>query len=141
MRGAYRTGAAVRFAHCDTAGIAYYPRLLELADGAVEDWTEAVLGVSRAVMHGELGFGLPTVEIVSRFTAPCRMGEGLIFDIAVADVGRRSVRLRIEATASGVPRFAIDQTLALMALRTARSVSWPTEWRARLEAEFERRAA
>src|SRR3546814_2977606 len=82
----------VRFAHCDPAGIAYFPRLFELVDAAVEEWTAAAVGVARAEMHGPLRLGLPTVDLHATFAAPCRLGETL--EIAVAhgeEIGRAHV--------------------------------------------------
>ena len=35
MTSVFRQSRPLRFAHCDPAGIAYYPRYLELCDGAI----------------------------------------------------------------------------------------------------------
>ena len=123
--------AAVRFAHCDPAGIAYFPRLFELVDAAVEEWTAQLL-VPRAELHGARRLGLPTVDLAARFAAPCRLGE--LLDIAVAHgaVGASSVVLTATATVAGAPRFTATLKQVLMNLDTARAAPWPAEWRARL---------
>lgn len=122
----------VRFGHCDAAGIAYFPRLFELVDAAVEDWTAAVLGVTRAEMHGPLRRGMPTVDLRASFAAPCRLGEMLDIAVAVERAGTSSVDLAATATVGGAARFAMRLTQVLMDLDTARAVPWPAAWRARL---------
>lgn len=137
----FRTTLPLRFAHCDHAGIAYYPRLLELVDAAIEDWTAATLGLDRAAMHGERGLGLPTVELRTRFERPCRLGEMLDLDVAVRAVGGSSVELGVTASVKGSPRFTAELTQVLMRLDTAAAEPWPEGWRARLHAAAGKRAA
>lgn len=130
----FRASYPVRFAHCDAAGIGYYPRLLELVDAAVEDWTAATLGVDRAEMHGRRGLGLPTVDLRTRFERPCRLGERLSVAVDVREVGGASVVLVVTATVEGDPRFAAELTQVLMRLDAAKATPWPEEWRGRLHA-------
>jgi 4-hydroxybenzoyl-CoA thioesterase len=63
----------VRFAHCDTAGIVFYPRYFEMFSGVVEDWCADGLGVSFRELHLEQGLGLPTVHIETDFAAPSQL--------------------------------------------------------------------
>lgn len=124
--------APVRFAHCDPAGIAYFPRLFELVDAAVEEWTAAILGVTRAEMHGPLRLGLPTVDLSAQFAAPCRLGEVLDIAVAHGEVGTTSLALTATATAGGAARFTARLRQVLMNLDSARAEPWPAAWRARL---------
>ncbi len=124
--------APVRFGHCDPAGIAYFPRLFELVDAAIEDWTAAAVGVGRAEMHGSMRLGLPTVDLNAGFTAPCRLGEVLDIDVEVSALGTTSIDLCAAATVGGVRRFTVRLKQVLMNLDTARPVPWPAAWRARL---------
>lgn len=128
----FRATYKLRFAHCDPAGIAYYPRLLELVDAAIEDWTPAALGLDRRQMHLELGLGLPTVELRTRFVAPCRLGELLDFDVSVLRVGTSSVDLAVAVSCGGEARFAADLTQVLIAIDRTASLPWPAPMRARL---------
>lgn len=121
----------VRFADCDPAGIAYYPRCFEMCDAAVEDWTEAFL-VPRRILHLQMALALPTVDLQASFTAPCRLGEELDLAITTQSVGRSSVRLSVSATCQGDARFAVDYTQVLMSMVSARAVPWPEDWRDRL---------
>ena len=124
--------APIRFGHCDPAGIAYFPRLFELLDAAVEEWTAATL-IGRAAMHLDMRLALPMVDCRSRFVAPCRLGEMLDIALAVTAVGTRSVGFAAHATVGGAARFDVTMTQVLMGLDTARAVPWPADWRARLQ--------
>jgi 4-hydroxybenzoyl-CoA thioesterase len=126
---AFVTHHRVRFAHCDPAGIAYYPRLLEICDWAIEDWTAQVLGVPRRILHLELELALPTVDLKASFVTPVRLGETLTIATTVGDVGRSSVALATDATCDGNPRFSVRYKQVLMGMREARARAWPEEWR------------
>jgi 4-hydroxybenzoyl-CoA thioesterase len=128
----FRLSQPLRFAHCDPAGIGYYPAYLELCDGAIEDWTVAALGVSRRVMHFELRLGLPTVDLHARFSRPGRLGDLLDIDVSVRKVGRSSVGLVTLVTCEGEPRFEVELVQVLTDLDTMRARPWPQEWRERL---------
>jgi 4-hydroxybenzoyl-CoA thioesterase len=129
----FTTRAPLRFAHCDPAGIAYYPRYFEIVDAAVEDWTEATLGVSRAVMHRDLARGTPAVEVAASFTAIGRHGDLLDIAIAVDAIGSTSLTLKADITSRGEPRFTMRLKIVLMDLKTMKAIPWPDAWRARLE--------
>lgn len=122
----------VRFAHCDPAGIAYYPRLFEICDGAIEDWTEQVLGVPRRVLHLDLGLALPTVDLRATFVTPARLGETLAATTLVEHVGRTSVALSLDMKCEREARFSVRYRQVLMSMSKARAVPWPDEWRQRL---------
>jgi 4-hydroxybenzoyl-CoA thioesterase len=132
MTKAFRLTTKLRFAHCDPAGIGYYPRYLELCDAAIEDWTAATLGVPRQVMHLEMRLGLPTVDLHARFSAPSRLGDLLDIDISVGRVGRSSIQLAAAVSCAGEPRFDIDYVQVLTRLDTMQAAPWPVEWRERL---------
>lgn len=131
----------VRFAHCDPAGIAYYPRLFELCDAAIEDWCADVLGISRRVMHLELGLGMPTVDMQARFIAPCRLGEMLDIEISVHRIGRSSIDFTASTGCAGDARFAVNYTQVLMSLAEARAAPWPDAWRTTIESALTRNDA
>lgn len=132
MSAPFRVTLPLRFAHCDPAGIGYYPRYLEMCDAAIEDWTAAILGVSRRTMHLEMELGLPTVDLHAQFTKVSVIGDALDFDVAVLSVGRSSIKLAVAVSCAGEPRFGIDLVQVLTRLTSMRAEAWPTEWRKRL---------
>lgn len=127
----------LRFGHCDPAGIAFYPRYFELCDAAIEDWTEAVLGLDRRTMHLERKLGLPTVSLHADFSRASRLGDQLLFSVCTTRVGNTSVNLTLTVTCNGEPRFAARYTMVLTDLVTLRAVSWPDQLRDRLNKEVE----
>lgn len=124
----------LKFAHCDPAGIAYYPKLLELLDGAIEDWTADVIGVPRHVMHRDLKRGMPTVTMAARFGAVCYHGDVLRLALSVGGIGRSSVDFTIDATCADEARFVVVYRQVLVDQDTRKATAWPDDWRARLEA-------
>lgn len=133
MSTPYIARRRLRFAHCDAAGIAFYPRYLELADGVIEDWTEDVMGVPRRVLHLDRGLGLPTVDLKTQFSTVGRLGDWLDFSLDVTRVGTSSIDLSLEVTCGGERRFSAQYTQVLVELAAMRSLPWPPEWRNRFE--------
>lgn len=86
---------SIRFAHCDPAGIVFYPRYFELINGVVEDWCAEGLGMSFHEMHMVQGIGLPTVHIETDFVKTSRMGDELIAELRVLKLGRASLTVEI----------------------------------------------
>lgn len=134
MSVAFEFSAPLRFAHCDAAGIGYYPRYFELCDAAIEDWTAAVLRISRQTMHCEMQLALPTVRMNATFERPSRLGDRLRFDLTVEKIGRTSVALLANVTSGGESRFRIDFVQVLTCMTTMRPKPWPDEWRGYLRA-------
>ncbi|MDM7955697.1 thioesterase family protein [Blastomonas sp.] len=128
----FRTCLPLRFAHCDPAGIAYYPRYFELCDAAIEDWTAAVLGIDRREMHMVLGLGLPTVTLTADFAVPSRLGDMLDFAVSVTRVGRSSIDLTVDIDCDGERRFTVRYTQVLTQLAEGKSHPWPSELHERL---------
>ncbi|MDQ2878075.1 MAG: acyl-CoA thioesterase [Pseudomonadota bacterium] len=133
MSGGFPARHRLRLAHCDAAGIAYYPRLLELADGVIEDWTEQVMEIARRALHLDMGRGLPTVDMKARFTNPSRLGDWLDFTLRVERIGTSSIDFALEMTCAGQSRLSIQYTQVLVELAVMRSLPWPADWRARIE--------
>ena len=124
----------LRFAHCDPAGIAYYPRYFELADHVIEEWTENVLGVPRRELHMRLGLALPTVHLEAEFAAVSRLGDWLDFALRVEEVGKSSVGLALGASCGEELRFSVRYRQVLVEMEGMKSMPWPDEWRRHLEA-------
>lgn len=126
----------LRFAHCDAAGIAYYPRYFELCDAAIEDWTAAVLGIDRRTMHLDMKLGLPTVSLHAEFSKPSRLGDLLDFTVRVTRVGRSSVDLAVDIDCAGESRFSVRYTQVLTDLAAGAARAWPAELFTRLNKEL-----
>jgi 4-hydroxybenzoyl-CoA thioesterase len=94
----------LRFAECDPAGIAFYPRLVERVNNVIEDWFAGPIGVSFADMHldggpdGQGKVGVPTRTLNLEFLAPGRLGDPLTLALEVESLGRASIALNVTAT-------------------------------------------
>lgn len=122
----------VRFAHCDPAGIVFYPRYVELVNEVVEDWFATALGVDFRELHEARGLGIPAVRLELEFPSPSRYGELLAFRLEVADLGRTSVTLAITGSCGEEVRLRARLTVVLVSLGTRRPVPLDESWRARL---------
>lgn len=91
----FSTPISIRFAHCDPAGIVFYPRYFELINGVVEDWCAQGLGMSFHEMHMVQGIGLPTVHIETDFVKTSVMGDELVAELRVVKLGRASTTVEI----------------------------------------------
>jgi 4-hydroxybenzoyl-CoA thioesterase len=91
----FSTPISIRFAHCDPAGIVFYPRYFELINGVVEDWCAQGLGMSFHEMHMVQGIGLPTVRIETDFVKTSVLGDELIAELRVTKLGRASATIEI----------------------------------------------
>ena len=121
----------LRFAHCDPAGIGFYPRYVELINEVVEDWCAQGIGVSFRELHATHGLGLPTVRLEIDYLGPSWYGDVLNFTLAVERMGRSSMTLDVRARAGGSERLRARLTVVLTTLKDLRVIPIEGEWRAR----------
>jgi 4-hydroxybenzoyl-CoA thioesterase len=131
--GALTRTVAIRFSHCDPAGIVYFPHYFDMFNGLIEDWYSD-LGVNYAdlIMGSKQGF--PFVHIECDFKIPSRMGEFLDLTLLVERVGRSSLGLTIVGHLDGVERLRARMVTAMMSLDTRKSAPLPAELREKIEA-------
>ena len=122
----------IRFAHCDPAGIVFFPQYLTLTNALVEDWFTDALGIDYAEMIGNRRVGLPIVKLECDFLRPSRMGETISLALSLIDVGSRSIRIRIVGRGTDGVRFAAEQVLVTTSLESGTSISIPDDIRAAL---------
>jgi len=84
------------FHDVDPAGMAYYPRLVDLCHRAFAAFFNARIGPAYSkVISG--GTGFPTVHFEADFLEPIRHGDIIDIQVEVASVGRTSITLAYEA--------------------------------------------
>ena len=115
----------VRFAHCDPAGIVYFPQYLVMTNALVEDWFNDALHIDYARMISQRRVGLPIVKLSCDFSRPSRMGETVTLTLSVDSVGQRSVRIDIVCHCDGEVRFRAKQVLVTTSLDDGRSIDIP----------------
>jgi 4-hydroxybenzoyl-CoA thioesterase len=119
----------VRFAHCDPAGIVFFPQYLVMFNGLVEDWFTEGLGIPYAGLIGTRPVGLPTVKIESEFRAISRMGDEVTLGLAVERLGRSSLTLTLGCRAGAQQRVNARQVLVFTDLHTHRATPMPPDVR------------
>lgn len=127
----FETTRVLHFSDCDPAGIAYYPRYFDKLNSVVEDWW-ASMGIPWKVLFLERRIGLPTVRFEVDFRAPAFLGDSLVFSLAVARIGQRSVDLDHTVRRDGAILWQAKQVLVATSLETHKSISWPDDLRAAL---------
>ena len=118
----------IRFAHCDPAGIIFYPRFFALVNETVEDWFES-LGHPFKALHVDQRKGVPTVRLESEFIGPVRIGDTLTQSLGVDGIGRSSLHLKHLAAVDGRTVARFDQTIVFTDLATMKAEPWPAELR------------
>lgn len=124
------TQVPIRFAHCDPAGIIFFPQYLVLFNGLVEDWFNQALHVSYAQMLETDRVGLPIVHLECDFRAITRMGEVVSLGLSVAKLGTRSLSLALDCQgADGQLRVSAQKVLVFTDLQTHQAISVPSHIR------------
>lgn len=127
----------LRFGHCDPAGIAFFPRLVEMVNWTVEDWFDEALGRSFRSTHIDQKLGTPAVSLAIDFVGPAELGDLLEFRLSVVEVGRSSITLDIRAERDGgAPVLKARHTIVHCDLSSGkpRAVAIDEALRARIEA-------
>nr|WP_315593317.1 acyl-CoA thioesterase [uncultured Cupriavidus sp.] len=126
MSEVFRNHVRVRFKHCDTAGIVFYPRYFEMLNDFIEDWFAEALDWPFDAMHVSGHAGIPTAALECRFEAPSRLGERLTRELRVTHVGRSSFTVAIRFVGpDNDTRMAITQRLVCVDTRTMTSQPLP----------------
>jgi len=128
----YRSEILVRFAHCDPAGIVFYPRYVEMFNNLVEDWCREY-DIPFAEIHSGRGMGLPTVHLEVDYLARSTMGDLLSAELTLHSVGASSITVEIVLRGpDGADRVRGKVVLVLIDASTRRAISIPADIRAKL---------
>ncbi len=124
----------ILFAHCDPAGIVYFPRFFDLLHRAMEDWFNFGLEERFADFIMTKRLGIPTVGTHVHFIAPARFGDLLKVELRVLKLGRTSIELGIDSFVDGAPCFKARHTICVSSLQTFKALPIPDDLRARMQA-------
>lgn len=87
----YRAELVVRFGHIDSAGIVYYPRLVNYFHVAMEEFFGAVLGIDYPSFLAEHRLGLPAARLEVDFLHPLRYGDHIQIEVGIEKIGSSSI--------------------------------------------------
>ena len=87
---AVRLTRRVDFPMLDMAGIAFYPRIYDLAHRFFEESWNQICGFDYSHIIGEMNIGFPVVDIKSEFHSPFRYGDSVTATIWISKVGNKS---------------------------------------------------
>ncbi len=132
--GAFRSRHLARFAHCDPAGVVFYPRFFQLFSDVIEDWFQSGIDCpfGGAFMVAR-NLRIPSLSITAEFLRVCRMGEFLDFDLWVTRLGRSSLDLALAGSVAGEPRLRAAWTVCIIDFATFKSTPIPDDLRTRME--------
>jgi 4-hydroxybenzoyl-CoA thioesterase len=127
---AFTRATTIRFAHCDPAGLVFYPQFFAL----VNDWFAGPLQCPFRQLHLDERMGVPTVRFEADFLRPARLGDRASQRLSVTRLGKSSCELRHDADIDGAPVARFVQTLVYVDLRSMRAMPWPAPLRQRIAA-------
>jgi 4-hydroxybenzoyl-CoA thioesterase len=130
---AYRQVLTIRFSHCDPAGIVYFAEYFDIANGVVEDFFPAALGLDYHEIVGPRRIGLGFAHAECDFLKPGKMGDQLTCAVLVDAIGTASVTLTLLGYRDGVPTLAMRLVMVTTSLTTYRAVPVPDDVRAAVE--------
>lgn len=126
----------IRFAHCDPAGIVFFPQYLVMLNGHVEDWFTDGLGLSYAELIGPRRVGTPTVRLECDFKAISRPGDQVVIGLQVAHLGRSSLTLDFDIRAGNELRLSARKVLVFTSLHTHKAIPAPDDVRHAIESRY-----
>ncbi|MEP6701981.1 MAG: thioesterase family protein [Betaproteobacteria bacterium] len=124
----------VRFAHCDPAGIIFYPQYFMLAHECKEDWFREAIGYPFERMVTAERRGFPIVKVDAEFVRASRLGDELGFAITVRSVGATSLKLSYRCFCGDEERMRINSVLVMIDLDAGTPVTIPDWLRQRFAA-------
>ena len=133
MKHPFERALRIRFAHCDPAGIVFFPQYLVMVNNLVEDWVTDALGVPYAELLGRRRTGMPTVSLQCEFTAISRMGDDVMLGLTVERLGGKSITLQIGCRCGDEQRMNIRQVLVFTSLDTHSAIDIPPDLRSAIE--------
>jgi 4-hydroxybenzoyl-CoA thioesterase len=136
----WSTEVAIRFSHCDPAGIVYFASAFDIINGVIEDWFTQALGFyyPDLIMKRRVGVGYG--RAACDFRKPALFGDVLRYAVRIERLGTKSLTLAIPAH-RGEERI-LDGTMVIVATDLDRhvSIAFPDDLRAAFTAYQEKTA-
>lgn len=132
---AVRLTRRVDFPMLDMAGIAFYPRIYDLAHRFFEEAWEQMCEISYPTIINEMGIGFPVVDIKSEFHNPFRYGDTVTAIIWISKVGNKSCTWQYKfENQNGDLLWTSEQVTVCVSMTNMESLTIPDSLRCGLEA-------
>lgn len=132
---AVRLARRVDFPMVDMAGIAFYPRIYDLAHRFFEEFWEEACGIDYPTVLSKHRVGFPVVDIKSTFHAPLRYGDTVNAAIWISAIGNKSCTWQYRFNnQNGELIWSSEQVTACVSMDSMESMTIPDLLRAGLEA-------
>ena len=131
---AFHARQPIRYSHCDSSGIVYFPRFFDLFNNVLEDWFAQELGCPwSGDFMGPRNLRIPTVGIGCQFARGCHLGDMLEFELWLTKIGRSSMQVALSGSVGGEECMRVAWTLCVVSSKMFKSVPIPDDLRARME--------
>ena len=125
----YDYNFTVRFAHVDSAGIAFFSRVYEICHEAFESLLSDA-GLPLGFVINDQGWGMPVVHSEANYKAPMRLGDSIVVKASIERLGNSSVTFAYDVEDSdGSIRVRARLTHAFIDTQTFRPCAAPTSFR------------
>lgn len=129
----FRHRQTIRFGDIDQAGIVYYPRFLHYCHVAMEELFASRIGLDYPQLLATHRLGFPAVHVVVDFARPLRYGDQIEVEVAVVEIGSKSIKWAYRLFAAGdTPVATAEVVTVAVSLDTFRSLVLPDWLRERL---------
>ncbi|MDR3468411.1 MAG: thioesterase family protein [Xanthobacteraceae bacterium] len=135
----HRQPLMIRFSHCDPAGIVYFAKYFDIANGVVEDFFPAALGLSYHDFIGARRIGLGFAHAECDFLKPGKMGDHLTVAVLIDAIGTASITFTLHGyrTTGGArdaePTLSMRLVMVTTSLTEHRAIPVPDDLRAAVE--------
>ena len=133
MASVFSHDIKIRFAHCDPAGIVYFPRFFDMFQTALEEWY-ASMGEDYAQHILARRIGTPIVHAECDFFIPSRLGDVLTMTPLIRKIGRTSLQLTIHGHVGAQERLRGSMAHTFVDMDKLKSLPIPDDMRRKFEA-------
>jgi 4-hydroxybenzoyl-CoA thioesterase len=105
----------IRFHHCDSAGIVFYPQYYYLLHETQEDFLSHIQFSLYSMI--DQGMGVPIVDMKTQFKGMCRQGDDVTIELSLSKIGGSSLTMEYEIYGAN-PISGIDRELKVKATGT-----------------------
>ena len=124
----------VDFPMLDMAGIAFYPRIFDLAHRFFEESWQEICGFGYPEILNDMKLGFPVVNVQSQFHAPFRYGDTVTATMWISKVGVTSCTWQYEFhNQNGDLLWSSEQVTVCVSMENMESLPIPNTLRMGLE--------